>query len=316
MLDASSLLHVVVSPARLMSGRHAALGVLVAVLWGLNFVAARLALAHISPLLLVALRFGVAAFPALFLPRPRVSWPRLVALSSTLFIGQFSFLFLGMHAGMPPGLASVLTQLQAVLTLLFAWAFLRETPASRQIIGLIIATAGLLLVAVTVGRGGFTLTGLLLTLLAAACWAVGNVLLRAVGRTDMLSLIVWLSVIPPVPMLLLSLVVDGPPVNVPVMSSGMWVSLFAVVYIGVAATLGGYALWGHLLRLYPASSVAPFALLVPVFGMLSARITLGEQFSPMRLTGITVLALGLVIASLPLADWTSLFLGVVRRKAP
>ncbi|MCW6512709.1 EamA family transporter [Lichenifustis flavocetrariae] len=297
-----------------MSARHAALGVLVAALWGFNFVAARLALAHISPLLLVALRFGIASLPAMFLPRPRVSWSRMVALASTLFIGQFSFLFWGMHVGMPPGLASVLTQFQAVLTMVLAGAFLREMPAPRQIVGLLIATAGLILVAATVGRAGVTLTGLLLTLLAAASWAVGNVLLRAVGRTDMLSLIVWLSVIPPLPMLLLSLAVDGPPAIVSVMSSGMWISLLAVLYIAVAATLGGYALWGHLLRLYPAGSVAPFALLVPVFGLLSARITLGEQFSPMRLTGIAVLALGLVIASLPLAGWASSLLGVARRR--
>ena len=297
-----------------MSARHAALGVLVAALWGFNFVAARFALAHISPLLLVALRFGVASLPAVFLPRPRVSWLRMVALASTLFIGQFSFLFWGMHAGMPPGLASVLTQFQAVFTVVLAGVLLRESPAARQIVGLLIATAGLIIVAATVGRAGVTLTGLVLTLLAAASWAVGNVLLRAVGRTDVLSLIVWLSVIPPLPMLLISLAIDGPPAIGPVISGSMWVSLLAVLYISVAATLGGYALWGHLLRLYPASSVAPFALLVPVFGLIAARITLAEQLSAMRLTGIAVLALGLVIASLPLAGWVSALLWTDRRK--
>jgi O-acetylserine/cysteine efflux transporter len=291
--------------ATAMIARHAALGVLVAVLWGFNFVAARLALNHITPLLLVALRFGVAALPSFFLPRPPISWPRMIALASTLFIGQFSFLFWGIHDGMPAGLASVLTQFQAVLTMVFAGIFLRERPAVRQVVGLLIATAGLALIAGTVGHAGVTLAGFVLTFLAAASWAIGNVLLRSVGRTDMLSLIVWLSVIPPVPMLFLSLIIEGHASVTWAAAPGLWTSILALLYMALAATLGGYAFWGYLLRLYPASSVAPFALLVPVVGIVSAWVTLGERFSSERLIGITVLGFGLAIACLPLCSWSS-----------
>ena len=237
----------------------------------------------------------------------------MLALASTLFIGQFSLLFWGMHVGMPAGLASVLTQFQAVLTMIFAGIFLRERAASRQVVGLLIATAGLGLIAATVGHAGVTLAGLLLTLMAAASWAMGNVLLRGMTSADMLSLVVWLSVIPPVPMLLLSLVIEGPAVITRAMASGVWMSLFAIFYIALAATLGGYALWGYLLRLYPASSVAPFALLVPVFGLLSAWGALGERFSPERLIGIAVLGFGLAIASLPLGGLLADLIEIVRR---
>ena len=276
-----------------------ALAVAVSALWGCNFVAARLALGHVPPLLLAALRFAIAALPAFVLPRPRVPWPRMAAIAATLFIGQFAFLFCGMQAGMPPGLASVLTQLQAVVTLLLAALVLHEAPRPAQLAGLAVATLGLACIGVTVGSGGVTLTGLLLTLAAAVSWAAGNVLLRGAGPTDMLPLVVWLSVIPPLPLLLLSCLFEHPAAVLATPGPDAWVGVLGVLYIALAATLGGYAMWGHLLRLYPAGAVAPFALLVPVFGLLCARLTLSEPIGDVRLGGIALMVLGLVAASLP-----------------
>jgi O-acetylserine/cysteine efflux transporter len=267
--------------------KHVVLAVVVSALWGFNFVAARLALGHLPPLLLAAIRFSVAALPAVVLPRPAVPWPRMLAIASTLFIGQFAFLFCGMQAGMPPGLASVLTQLQAVVTALLA----------------VLTTLGLACIGVTVGTGGVTIAGLLLTLAAAASWAAGNLLLRDAGRTDMLSLVVWLSVIPPVPLLLLSLIFENPALALDAFGPGAWTALLAVLYIVVAATLGGYGLWGYLLKLYPASTVAPFALLVPIFGLISARLTTGERFDGLRVGGILLMCFGLAVANLPLGSW-------------
>ena len=286
-----------------MKPSHVALAVVVSALWGFNFVAARLALGHVPPLLLATMRFAIAALPAVVLPRPRVPWRRMIAIAATLFIGQFAFLFCGMQAGMPPGLASVLTQLQAVVTMLLAVLFLRETPRRRQVAGLIVATLGLACIGATVGSDGVTVAGLLLTLAAATSWAVGNVLLRDIGPTDMLPLIVWLSVIPPLPLLILSFIVEGPTAILSVSGPGVWISVLAVIYIALAATLGGYGLWGYLLKLYPASTVAPFALLVPVFGLLAARVTVGEHFDDLRLSGIMLMAFGLVFANLPIGYW-------------
>jgi O-acetylserine/cysteine efflux transporter len=283
--------------------KHVVLAVVVSALWGFNFVAARLALGHLPPLLLAAIRFSVAALPAVVLPRPAVPWPRMLAIASTLFIGQFAFLFCGMQAGMPPGLASVLTQLQAVVTALLAVLVLHETPRGRQVAGLAVTTLGLACIGVTVGTGGVTIAGLLLTLAAAASWAAGNLLLRDAGRTDMLSLVVWLSVIPPVPLLLLSLIFENPALALDAFGPGAWTALLAVLYIVVAATLGGYGLWGYLLKLYPASTVAPFALLVPIFGLISARLTTGERFDGLRVGGILLMCFGLAVANLPLGSW-------------
>lgn len=288
-----------------MGPRDAGLAVLVAALWGCNFVAARLALAHVPPLLLVALRFGIAALPAVVLPRPRLAWRQMVAIAATLFVGQFCFLFLGLRAGTPPGLASVLTQAQAILTVAGAALVLGERPVPRQVAGLAVAGAGLLVIGATVGTGSLTPAGLALTLAAAASWAVGNLLLKRVGATDMLALVVWLSLIPPVPALVLSLLVEGPAAMARSLDGDVWTSLFALLYIAVAATLGGYALWGRLLRRYPAGTVAPFALLVPVFGLVSAWLVVGERFGPLRLTGIALVVLGLAVASLAPAGWTA-----------
>ncbi len=285
-----------------MSPRDAWLAVLVAALWGFNFVAARLALAHVPPLLLVALRFGVAALPAVLLPRPQVAWPRLVAIAATLFIGQFSFLFLGLRVGMPPGLASVLSQAQAILTVAGAALVLGERPRPRQTVGLGVASAGLLVIGLTAGSGGLTLAGLALTLAAAASWALGNLLLKRVGDTDMLALVVWLSLITAGPALILSLLVEGPAAISRSFDGDVWISLFGVLYIAIAATLVGYALWGGLLRRYPAGTIAPFALLVPVFGLLSAWVVVGERFGPLRLMGIALVVVGLAIAGLTRED--------------
>ncbi len=156
-----------------MKAQHIAMAVAVSALWGCNFVAARVALGHAPPLLLAAMRFALAALPAVVLPRPRVPWPRMVAIAGTLFVGQFAFLFCGMQDGMPPGLASVLTQLQAVVTVLLGALVLREAPRRRQAAGLSVAVLGLACIGATVGSGGVTLTGLVLTLAAAASWGAG-----------------------------------------------------------------------------------------------------------------------------------------------
>ncbi len=276
-----------------------ALAVAVSALWGCNFVAARLALGHVPPLLLGAMRFALAALPAVVLPRPHVPWGRMTAIAATLFIGQFAFLFCGMREGMPPGLASVLTQLQAVITLVLAVLVLHEVPRVRQMAGLAVATLGLACIGATVGSGGVTLAGLLLTLAAAASWGAGNVLLRGAGPADMLPMVVWLSVIPPLPLLILSCLFEHPEAMLGSPGPEAWVGVLAVLYIALAATLGGYGMWGYLLKVYPASAVAPFALLVPVFGLLSARLTVGEPVGGLRLGGIALMVLGLVAASLP-----------------
>lgn len=281
-----------------MRPRHIVLALLVAAIWGFSFVVVRVGLGSFPPLLLAALRFVVAAMLVPLLPRPAVPWPRMVAIGAALFVGQFGFLFTGMANGMPPGLASVTLQAQAFLTVLFAAAALRELPAARQLLGMAVAATGLLAIGSTVG-GAVTPLGFALTLAAAASWAMGNVLLRGAGKVDMLPMIVWLSLVPILPLLALSLVFEGPAAIAGALVQVDWLGLGTVLYLAVPATLLGFGIWGHLLKLYPAGTVAPFSLLVPIFGALSAALVLGERFGPVRLGGMALIMAGLACVALP-----------------
>jgi len=275
--------------------RHIALAVLLSVFWGLNFVVITVALTDFPPLFLGALRFAIAALPALLLPRPPVRWSMLIAIGATLFVGQFALLFPAMAIGMPPGLASIALQVQAFITIGIAAVVLRERPTPRQIIGAAVAFGGLALVATTVGTNGVTVAGLLLALGSAVFWAIGNVLLRRVGEVDMLSMISWLCLVAPIPLLLLSVAVEGPARIAGAIGGASWLTVGAVLYIAIISTTFGYAVWGHLLKRYPAATAAPFSLLVPVSGTLSAALLLGESFGPVRLAGMGLIMAGLAV---------------------
>jgi O-acetylserine/cysteine efflux transporter len=278
--------------------RDLTLALIVTVIWGVAFVATRLGLDDFSPPQLTALRFVIAALPVAFLPRPPVSGAALVTIGLTLFTGQFLFQFFGIANGLPPGLASVIVQTQALFTVLFAAVALDERPARRQVIGMATALAGVLLIAVTVGQN-LTAVGLVLGLLSAVSWGIGNVLLKRLGRVDMLGLMVWLSLIPPLPSLALSIALDGPGALAQSLRRSSWVGLAAVLYLGLLATTFAYALWGGLLRRYPTATVAPFALLVPFVAALSTWLIFGERFGPVRLAGMAFVLLGLVLVALP-----------------
>jgi O-acetylserine/cysteine efflux transporter len=290
--------------------RHVALAVLAALIWGSNFVVIKLGLGRYPPLLFSALRFACAALVLPAFPRPRVGWARLILLGLVLFACQFGCLFLGMAHGMPPGLASVTAQTQAFLTGLFAAAFLGERPTGRQVLGTAVAFTGLALIGSTVG-GDMTWAGLLFTLGAATSWATGNILLKQLGQVDMLALVVWMALIPPLPLLLLSLAVDGPARVAGALFHPTWVGILAVLFNGILATVVGFGIWAHLLRRYPAATVAPFSLLVPTVGMASAAIVFGERLGPARLAGTLLIVAGLAVlvlfrpralVSVPLAD--------------
>lgn len=283
-----------------MKPRHILLALLVAAIWGINFTVISVGLGSFPPLLLAALRFAIAAVPALFIPRPNIRWSLYIWIGATLFLGQFALLFTGMAAGITAGLASVVLQSQAFLTILVASAFLREKPTFKQISGTLAAFAGLVVIADTAGGADFTMTGLGLCLAAALCWAVGNVLLRRAGTaTDMFALVAWLSLIPPVPLLILSLIVDGPATLGHAVRTMSWAGVGAVLYIAVLSTTLCFAIWGQLLKKYPASAVAPFSLLVPIFGAASAALFLGEKFEPMRIAGMSMVLAGLVVVVIP-----------------
>jgi len=279
--------------------RHIFLALFVTAVWGGNFVVIRVGLNSFPPILLAALRFIPAAALVPFLPRPDISWPRMLALGLTWFLGQFSLLFLGMDKGMPPGLASVILQTQVFFTMAIAALVLGEVPRLLQIAGTVVALAGLALIGVAAGTNGATLLGFTLLLGAAVCWAAGNVIMRGAGNADMLPLIAWLSLIPPLPLLGMSLAFEGPQRILQALTHLNAPAVGAVLYLAICATILGYAGWGKLLKVYPAGTVTPFSLLIPVVGVSCAWLTLGEAFGPRRLTGMGLILAGVAVATLP-----------------
>lgn len=294
-----------------MSPRDLLLAVLVIVVWGLNFVVIKVGLHGMPPMLLGALRFLLAAFPAiLFVRRPQVPLRWMLAYGLTISLGQFAFLFYAMHVGMPAGLASLVLQSQAFFTLFFAALFLGERLRGSNLFGLLVAAAGLALIGLQ-GDQMMTLAGFALTIAAASMWALGNVVTRKLGQVNLVGLVVWGSLVPPLPFLGLSLWLDGPQVIADSLRHFSLDSALVLAYLAFGATILGYGLWSRLLSRYPASQVAPFSLLVPVVGISSSALLLDE-----RLGSLQMLGAALVMGGLLINVWGGRLLDRWRRRTP
>lgn len=291
-----------------MTPRHVFLAAVVAAIWGFNFVIIEIGLRSFPPLLFVALRFLVAAFPAvLFVRRPRVPLRWLFAIGVPMGVGQFGLLFIGMRLGMPAGLTSVVLQTQALFTILFAGVLLRERLSRAQGIGVLLAFAGIVLigVALTNDNGGqiSPVGAFLLCLGGAASWGLANVGMRRINQItaeppDAFAFMVWLSLIPPVPLFTLSLIFEGPRADLHALTHLSASGLGALAYIAYLATLVGFGIWGWLMRRYDAGVVAMYSLLVPPFGLASAALVLGEQITAVHLLAAVLIVGGLALGSL------------------
>lgn len=283
--------------------RHAALAVLVALIWGVNFVAIRVGLDDVPPLLFLAIRFVAVCVPAVFfVKRPALRWRDLLLIGAFISLGQFALLYIGIDLGMPPGLSSLVLQAQVLVTVLIAAVWLRERPSRRQLLGVGVGAGGLVVIAV--GRG---LTSPLLPLgvvvLAATSWAIGNVLTRGVGTVSGLGLTVWSGLAVPLPALALSWLVEGPEAMAAGLSAFGWEAAASTAYTAFLSSLVGYGIWNTLLSHHPVASVTPFAMLVPVFGMAAAALAFRERPTVLELIGGVVLLTGVATA-------------VLRRRAP
>jgi O-acetylserine/cysteine efflux transporter len=266
----------------------------VAVTWGLAFVLSRIALDEISPSLLTALRFAIAAVPCLFVRRPQVTWPVLTAISLTLFFGQFLTQAYGIAHGVPVGLTSVIVQSQALFTVAFAVIAFGEVPTRPQVAGITVAACGLLMICFTVGYD-FSVGAFAVLMISPISFAVGNLLLRRARHVPMFDLFAWLCLVPPLPLFALALMVDGPQPTWQALSQMSLKTLACVVALGAVSTSIAYWLWGRLLRDYTAAQVVPFALLVPFVGAAASSVVFGERFGPLRLIGMITVVGGIAI---------------------
>jgi O-acetylserine/cysteine efflux transporter len=270
------------------------IAILVAVIWGLAFVASRIALDEFSPALMTALRFSIAAVPCLFVRKPKVSWPLLAAISFTLFLGQFLSQAYGIAHGVPVGLSSVIVQSQALFTIGFAVIAFGERPTPMQAVGIAIATVGLLMICGTVGYD-FSIAAFAVLMISPISFAVGNLLLRRAQGVPMFDLFAWLCLTSAVPLFALALLTDG---AAPTFHALVHMSLRGVLCmlaLGGISTSIAYWLWGRLLRDYPAAQVVPFALLVPFVGSAASSIVFAEKFGPLRLAGMVTVVGGIAV---------------------
>ena len=281
------------------------LALAVMAVWGSNFVVIRYALDHLPPLTLALLRFTLAFFPlALFLPRPAVSWRNLAGYGLLIGAGQFGLLFTAMRADITPGLASLVVQAQVFFTIGLAAWLSGERPAAAQLFALLLASAGIAVIGLNTDSSATPL-GLTLVLLAAASWAGGNMVSRSAGPVNMLGYVVWSSLFAVPPLFAMALALEGWPrisAGIADADAATWA---AVLWQSVGNTMFGYGAWGWLMARHEAASVAPLALLVPVFGLSSSALVLGEPLQPWKLFAFALVMAGLALGILwpRLSQW-------------
>ena len=275
--------------------RHVLLAVAVVAVWGTNFVVIKTALSTLPPLLFATLRFALAFLPAaFFVARPPVAWQVLAAYGMLIGAGQFGLMFIALQRDITPGLASLVIQTQVFFTIGLAMAFLRERLKRVQVAALVLAAAGLGLIAWHTDASTTPL-GLALTLVAALAWAAGNTVAQRAGKVPILGFMVWSSLFALPPLVVLSLAIEGPAAITQGLARAGWGTWAAVLWQSLGNTLFGYGAWAWLLARYPAATVSPMALLVPVFGMAASAALLDEPLQPWKLGAAALVLAGLAL---------------------
>lgn len=275
--------------------RHVALALLVVVIWGFNFVIIKLSVEALPPILAAGLRFVAAALPAIFFIRPpRTQWYYVVGFGLAFGFALYGFLNLAIAWGMSAGLSSLVLQTQAFFTMALAFLLLGERPSRFQLIGALIAFAGIGVIALE-RLAATALLPLGMVLMAALSWGVANVLTKKAGRVNALAFTVWGSLAAPVPLIGLSLLVEGRQVVLEALAGFSWSDAGLIAFLAYPATLLGGGIWSWLLGRHPASVVAPFTLLVPITGLLSGYLVLGETITWIEVGGAALVIAGLVV---------------------
>ena len=278
-----------------MKPRDIFLALLVVSIWGFNFVVIKIGLQHLPPILFTALRFIFAALPLVFfVERPRIPFRLLAGYGMFQFALQFTLLFSGMKLGFPPGLASLVIQLQVFFTMGLAVLLLGEHARVTQILGALIAFAGMGLVALNLDAKP-TVIGFVLVVAAGLCWASANILTKKIGSVNPLALVAWGSLVASPPLVLASWLIEGTAAWSQALADMNWVSAGAVLFQSYPNTILGFGIWAFLLRKYPAAAVAPFPLLVPVTGMASAALVLSEPLQWWKIAAGVLVLTGLAL---------------------
>ncbi|WP_395377395.1 EamA family transporter [Marinicella sp. W31] len=280
-----------------MKTKDIALAILVVAIWGVSFSVIKVGLQELPPLLLSALRFLIAANPAVFfIPFPKTTVVTVVMIGLLLGVIKFSLLFLALNGYVSAGIASLLLQLQVFFTIVLSAVLLKESVSRFQLTGMLISLIGFGFF-IFLQQGSVTTTGVILISLAALAWALSNLVMKKNAGVNVFHLMVWACLIPPLPLMLLSVLFESPqPWHLLTdVSLKVW---FSLLFLAFAATLLAYALWGYLLARFTAATITPFALLIPIVGISTSAVILGERLHLLEILSALIVMAGLVLCVL------------------
>lgn len=274
---------------------HVVLAVLITAIWGVNFSVIKLGLATVDPFILAGIRFSLCALPAIFFIRkPDVPWRYIIGYGLVFGIGLWGVVNLGIKAGLSAGIASLVLQFSAFFTILLGgWVF-KEALTRFQILGMLIALAGLLCI-IKISDGSVSVPGVLLVLVGAASWSVANVINKKASTKDVFGFLVWSSAFAPIPLFALDYAVNGSAGYTAFVHQVDTTAVLSILFQVYPNTLFAYWIWNSLLKTYPVSTVAPLSLLVPIFGMLGSVMVFNESVPVSKVLAVVLIVLGLAV---------------------
>lgn len=275
-----------------MNVRDALVALGVMIIWGFNMPFAKYAMAQMSPIMMIALRFALTA--ALLLPFakfPRGRMGPIALLSFTLGTVHFSLMFSGIN-GTDAALAAILSQTQVPFAALLAWAAFGDRPGWRGVLGQVVAFAGIFVLAGEPGTAS-NIGAVMLCIAGSLMWAVSTIQLKKLGPVNGTALNAWIALLA-VPQLILvsAFIEDG---QVEAIRSADWRLWASIVYQAVGVVIIGYVVWFRMLTRYSVSQTMPYTLLVPLFGVLGGHFFLDEPITWQRVVGGLLIIAGVAI---------------------
>lgn len=260
--------------------------------WAFNVVAMKFGMMELPPLLMLMLRFiVVAAVLVPFNPITPQQIPLLLLLAFTFGFIHFALMVLGMRYA-DAGSTAVLVQMGTPAAMVLAAVWLKEPLAWRQMAGVGLALAGVIVLA-----GSPALTswkGPVLLLISATGWACTNIVVKRAQPIPPLAMTGWLSLFA-IPFAGISSWLTEHQQLTLLMDAG-WRGWLGVLYSAFGSSLLAYSLWYWLIKRYPVNQILPWSLLSPALAVMMGAAVLEERLEPIKLMGAALIVGGILLA--------------------